>query len=129
MQKCGRTPIPTRRSYHYRLRNYYRLRNRQRLERRIQTRSRYQFPRQRQRLATRLQLYLKGRTIRDAYGVELSDNGSGNYSISGQGNLEDLQVGEQAKATFIIDDSNQNAVIPQFTASTNKHQHFDGYNG
>ena len=61
----------------------------------------------------------QGRTIRDAYGVELTDNGSGSYSISGKGNLEDLQVGERAKAVFIINDSNQKAIVPQFTASTN----------
>ena len=58
----------------------------------------------------------QGSTIRDAYHVELTDNGSGNYSISGKGNLEDLEVGEQAKAIFIIDDSGNDALAPQFAA-------------
>ena len=58
-------------------------------------------------------------TIRGAYGVELVDNGSGSYSINGTGNLQDLEVGETAKAIFIIDDSGQDALVPQFTATGN----------
>ena len=56
-------------------------------------------------------------TIRDAYGVNLIDNGNGNYSISGQGNWEDLEPGETAKAIFIIDSNNQNPTLPKFTSS------------
>ena len=52
--------------------------------------------------------------IRDAYGVDLVDNGNGNYSISGQGNLQDLEPGETAKAIFVVDDNGQEATVPQF---------------
>ncbi|MEM8830933.1 MAG: cellulose binding domain-containing protein, partial [Cyanobacteria bacterium P01_G01_bin.19] len=56
-------------------------------------------------------------TIRGAYGVDLVDNGNGNYTISGQGNLQDLDPGETAKAIFIIDSNTRNTTIPKFTAS------------
>ena len=52
--------------------------------------------------------------IRDAYGVDLVDNGNGNYSISGQGNWQDLEPGETAKAIFVVDDNGQKATVPQF---------------
>ncbi len=60
-----------------------------------------------------------GYSIRGAYGIELTDNGNNNYSISGQGNYADLEPSEQAKAIFIIDDSGKDAITPQFTASGN----------
>ena len=53
-------------------------------------------------------------SIRDAYGVDLVDNGNGNYSISGQGNWQDLEPGETAKAIFVVDDNGQKATVPQF---------------
>ncbi len=56
-------------------------------------------------------------TIRGAYGVDLVDNGNGNYTISGQGDFQDLEKSETAKAIFIVDDNGQKAVTPQFSAS------------
>ena len=55
--------------------------------------------------------------IREVYGVELTDNGNGNYTISGQGSTEDLEPGETAKAVFIIDSYGQDAILPQFNYS------------
>ncbi|MEM8832824.1 MAG: polysaccharide lyase, partial [Cyanobacteria bacterium P01_G01_bin.19] len=52
-----------------------------------------------------------------AYGVDLVDKGGNKYSISGQGNWQDLDPGETAKAIFIIDDNGQNAIAPKFTGS------------
>lgn len=63
-----------------------------------------------------LNFNLSSGTVRNAYGVELTDNGDGDYSISGQGGLQDLESGETAKAIFIID-SSQEATIPEFTAN------------
>ena len=60
-----------------------------------------------------------GRTIRSAYGVELSDNGDGKYSINGTGSKQDLEVGEKAKAIFIIDDSGKSSIVPRFTGTNN----------
>jgi hypothetical protein len=56
-------------------------------------------------------------TIRGAYGVDLIDNGNGNYTISGQGGYQDLEPGETAKAIFIVDDNGQEAVTPLFDSS------------
>ncbi|MGF1590952.1 MAG: cellulose binding domain-containing protein, partial [Pleurocapsa sp.] len=55
-------------------------------------------------------------SIRGAYGVDLVNNGSGNYTINGQGGWQSLEPGETAKAIFIIDDSGKDAIIPQFTS-------------
>ena len=55
--------------------------------------------------------------IREVYGVELTNNGNGNSSISGQGSTEDLDPGETAKAVFIIDSYGQDAILPQFNYS------------
>ena len=60
-----------------------------------------------------------GYNIRDAYGIDLADNGNNNYTISGQGNYADLEPGEQTKAIFIIDENGQDAITPLFTASGN----------
>jgi hypothetical protein len=54
-------------------------------------------------------------TIRGAYGVDLIDNGNSNYTISGQGDYQDLEPGETAKAIFIVDDNGNEAKVPQFT--------------
>ena len=54
-------------------------------------------------------------SIRGAYGVDLVDNGSGNYTIDGQGDWQSLEPGETAKAILIIDDRDQDAIIPEFT--------------
>ena len=55
-------------------------------------------------------------TIRGAYGVDLIDNGEGNYTISGQGEGKDLDQNETTQAILIVDDFGQDAVKPEFTA-------------
>ena len=52
--------------------------------------------------------------IRDAYGVELQDNGSGNYTIKGQNDRAILEEGESIKPVFIIDDNGQEALPLEF---------------
>ena len=52
--------------------------------------------------------------IRGAYGVDLTDNGNNSYSFSGEGDWQNLEPGEKAKAIFIIDDNGKNATIPEF---------------
>ncbi|HEY9770348.1 MAG TPA: hypothetical protein V6C71_17960 [Coleofasciculaceae cyanobacterium] len=54
-------------------------------------------------------------SIRGASGVDLVDNGSGNYTLSGQGNGQSLEPGETVKAILIIDDQGKDAIIPEFT--------------
>jgi hypothetical protein len=54
-------------------------------------------------------------SIKGAYGVDLIDNGSGKYTISGQGGWQSLEPGETAKAILIIDDKGKDAIIPKFT--------------
>ena len=58
--------------------------------------------------------------IREVYGVDLTDNGNGNSSISGQGSREDLDPGETAKVVFIIDSYGQDAILPQFNYSNSQ---------
>ena len=55
-------------------------------------------------------------SIRGAYGVDLVNNGKGNYTIDGQGNGQTLDPGETVKAIFVIDDLGKNAVVPKFTS-------------
>ena len=55
--------------------------------------------------------------IREAYGVDLIDNGNGNYTINGQSSWEDLKKGESIKPIFIIDGMTKEAVIPKFKSS------------
>lgn len=51
--------------------------------------------------------------IRDAYGVELQDNGDGNYTISGENGLVNLEEGQTIKPIFIIDtDNNKQEPLP-----------------
>ncbi len=52
--------------------------------------------------------------IRNAYGVDLTDNGNGTYSISGQRSGQDLSAGESTRAVFIINDGGNDAVAPTF---------------
>ena len=52
--------------------------------------------------------------IKNAFGVELTDNGNGAYSISGINSGEDLSAGESTRAVFIIDDGGNDAVAPTF---------------
>ncbi|MEM7591142.1 MAG: polysaccharide lyase [Cyanobacteria bacterium P01_A01_bin.83] len=64
-----------------------------------------------------LSFNLSDSSIRDAYGVDLIDNGNGNYSIKGQGNWQNLEPGETAKAIFIVDTNSQKTVMPEFTTT------------
>ncbi len=52
--------------------------------------------------------------IRNAFGVDLTDNGNGTYSISGQRSGQDLSAGESTRAVFIIDDGGNSAIDPTF---------------
>lgn len=54
-------------------------------------------------------------TIREAYGVELIDHDNGSYSISAQGEEQNLNQNQTAQAILIIDDYGQDAVTPQFS--------------
>ena len=55
--------------------------------------------------------------IRAAYGVDLVDNGNGNYTISGKDGWIDLEPGETIKPVFIIDGTTAEAITPQFSNS------------
>ena len=55
--------------------------------------------------------------IREAYGIDLVDNGNGNYTISGQNDQVSLQKGQSIKPIFIIDDNGRSALEPQFDGS------------
>ncbi len=52
--------------------------------------------------------------ISEVYGVDLVDNGNGNYTISGQNDQEDLKKGQSIKPVFIVQDNGQNAIAPEF---------------
>ena len=58
-----------------------------------------------------------GYTIREIHGVDLVDNGSGSYTISGQNDQVNLQPGQSVKSIFIIDSSEGAALIPEFDSS------------
>ncbi|NJK55786.1 MAG: hypothetical protein HC939_07220, partial [Pleurocapsa sp. SU_5_0] len=55
--------------------------------------------------------------ITAAYGVDLIDNGNGNYSINGQNDQVNLASGQSIKPIFIIDDGGQKALNPEFSDS------------
>ncbi|MEM8676687.1 MAG: right-handed parallel beta-helix repeat-containing protein [Cyanobacteria bacterium P01_G01_bin.67] len=55
--------------------------------------------------------------IRAAYGVDLSDRGDGNYTISGENGWGNLQQGQSVKSILIIDDYGQTAITPEFKSS------------
>ncbi len=62
-------------------------------------------------------------TIQDAYGVDLIDNGDGNYTISGQNDQVNLQEGQSIQPIFIIKDDGQEALMPEFdTANSGMEQ-------
>ncbi|HEY9768814.1 MAG TPA: cellulose binding domain-containing protein [Coleofasciculaceae cyanobacterium] len=65
----------------------------------------------------KLNFNLADYSIRGAYGVDLVNNGKGNYTIDGQGKGQTLDPGETVKATFVIDDKGKNAVVPKFTTN------------
>ncbi len=53
--------------------------------------------------------------IRAAYGADLTDNGNGNYTISGQSDWQTIKPGESFKAIFIVDSNEKERTIPKFT--------------
>ena len=53
-------------------------------------------------------------SIKEVYGVDLVDNGNGNYTISGQNDQESLASGQSIKPVFIIEDGGGEAVTPEF---------------
>ena len=55
--------------------------------------------------------------IKETYGVDLVDNGNGNYTISGQNDQANLQQGQSVKPIFIIDDKGKKALEPEFDGS------------
>ncbi|MEM7762134.1 MAG: cellulose binding domain-containing protein, partial [Cyanobacteria bacterium P01_A01_bin.40] len=55
--------------------------------------------------------------IREVYGVDLIDQGNGNYTIMGQNDQVNLQQGQSIKPIFIVDDYGQQALNPQFDDS------------
>ena len=59
-------------------------------------------------------------TIREFYGVDLIDQGNGNYTISGQNNQVDLQRGQSISPLFIIEDDDKQALLPKFISSDSK---------
>lgn len=52
--------------------------------------------------------------ISAAYGVDLINNGDGNYTISGQNEQVNLNQGQSIKPIFIVQDQGQEALTPQF---------------
>ncbi len=56
-------------------------------------------------------------TIRETYGVDITDNGDGSYRINGQNDQKSLQQGQSVKAVFIVDENGQEALIPEFINS------------
>ena len=53
-------------------------------------------------------------TITEIYGVDLIDNGNGNYTIKGQNDQSSLEEGQSIKSVLIIDDNGQEALTPEF---------------
>ena len=56
-------------------------------------------------------------TIREVYGVDLTNNGNGSYTIDGQSSWVNLKKGQSIKPIFIIDDNGKKALLPQFDSS------------
>ena len=56
--------------------------------------------------------------IAEVYGVDLVNNGNGNYTISGQNDQVNLQSGQSIKPIFIINDDGQQAAEPTITDSS-----------
>ncbi|MEL6581677.1 MAG: hypothetical protein AAFQ14_18190, partial [Cyanobacteria bacterium J06621_12] len=55
--------------------------------------------------------------ISEAYGVDLVDNGNGNYTMMGQNDQANLASGQSIKPIFIVQDSSQGALKPEFAGS------------
>lgn len=56
--------------------------------------------------------------IRNAYGVDLVNNGNGSYTISGQNDQTSLTQGTSIQSIFIVDDGGQEALAPQFGSNS-----------
>ena len=55
--------------------------------------------------------------ISAAYGVDLTDNNDGSYTISGQNDQVDLKAGQIIQPIFIVEDNGEEALTPQFEAA------------
>ena len=56
-------------------------------------------------------------SIDEVYGVDLAEHGNGNYTIGGQGGLQDLNAGDSLDSVFIVDDDGGKAQTPKFSNS------------
>ncbi|NJL51566.1 MAG: hypothetical protein HC930_03960 [Hydrococcus sp. SU_1_0] len=56
--------------------------------------------------------------IKAAYGVDLMDNGDGNYSIKGQNDQVNLESGQSIKPVFIIEDGGKEALELKITGNS-----------
>lgn len=56
-------------------------------------------------------------TIRDAYRIDLTDNGDGSYTIDGQNEQVDLDQGQSVKPILIIDHNEESDLMPEFDGS------------
>ncbi|MEL7405670.1 MAG: hypothetical protein AAFN00_01700 [Cyanobacteria bacterium J06558_2] len=59
-------------------------------------------------------------SIRAAYGVDIADNGDGNFSMTGENGWRNIQPGQTVTAILIVDDFGQSAIAPEleFSAAT-----------
>jgi hypothetical protein len=55
--------------------------------------------------------------ITAAYGVDLVNNGNGNYTIKGQNDQVNLKSGQSIQPIFIINDNGKQALLPKFDSS------------
>ncbi|MGL5835685.1 MAG: glycoside hydrolase family 9 protein [Waterburya sp.] len=55
--------------------------------------------------------------IKAAYGVDLLDKGSGNYTINGQNDQVNLTSGQSIKPIFIVEDGGKQALKPEFSSA------------
>ena len=58
-------------------------------------------------------------SIDEVYGVDLAEHGNSNYTISGQGESQDLDAGQSLDSVFIVDDDGGEAQTPQFSSDSN----------
>lgn len=54
--------------------------------------------------------------IRESYGIDLIDNGNGNYTINGQGDQTDLSQGQSINPVLIVEDEGGQAIAPEISA-------------
>ena len=52
--------------------------------------------------------------VSEAYGVDLTNNGDGSYTIDGQNDQVDLSKGQSIRPIFIVNDNGADALAPEF---------------